>query len=94
MDSLSGITEEEKKKLKDDMDEKNSLQKWMKEALAQYGEYRTCEMLRRIFRNEPGLLLTGFKEDSLLKIAREQLGKERGETKRSKNRPFSKEAST
>ena len=97
--NVLGITEEEKKKMKEAcmkeiLAEKNSLQSWMKSALAQYGEYKTGEMLQRTFCTEPGLLLTGFTEDSLLKIAREQLGKEKGGTKRSKDRPFSKEVWT
>ena len=91
-----GITVEEKKQMKDAcrkeiLAEKNSLQSWMKSALAQYGEYKTCEMLQRTFCTEPGLLLTGFTEDSLLKIAREQLAHQKGGTKRSKDRPFSKQ---
>ena len=77
--------------IKEILDEKNNLQKWMNEALAQYGEYKTCEMLQRTFCTEPGLLLTGFTEDSLLKIARDQLAHQKGGTKRSKDRPFSKQ---
>ena len=65
--------------------EKENLQGWMKVAVGEHGEHRTCEMLRTTFRNEPGLLLSGFTEDSLLKIARKG-----GETK-SKTLPFSKE---
>ena len=91
-----GITEVERKQMKEAcrtavLAEKKSLQNWMRSGVAQYGEYRTCEMLQRTFCTEPGLLLTGFTEDSLLKIARDQLAHQKGGTKRSKDRPFSKQ---
>lgn len=84
-----GITKEEKKKIIEACwKKKKSLQDWMKVALAQYGEYKTCEALQRTFRNETGLLLTGFMEDSLLKIA---TGQKANEQKKGETKNFSEE---
>ena len=53
--------------------EQRSRQKWAEAAIGQEGELKVYQMVQRIFQAEPGLLLSGFKENDLLALAKQSL---------------------
>ena len=42
-------------------------------SIGQEGELKVYQMVQRIFQAEPGLLLSGFKENDLLALAKQSL---------------------
>ena len=63
MENISEMPSKQRKEV-------TKLKDWTTDARAQESEFRVCQMLQRIFSKEPGLLLSGFKENSFKTLAK------------------------